>query len=202
MADNEPLRRELLDMVARDQRVRAELAAGGELFGGYHPRMEAVHRANAARLAAILREHGWPGRALVGADGAEAAWVVLQHAVGEPELQRNTLVLLQEAVRSGEAEAIHAAHLEDRIRFLEGRPQRYGTQMDWNEDGLLGPGDIEDPDTVDERRAAVGLPPLARHVEEMRARAEAEGDRPPSDFEAYAQERRRWAERVGWREPT
>ena len=44
-----------------DHRVRAELAADGSLFDGYHPRMRAVHEANAERLAAILSERGWPG---------------------------------------------------------------------------------------------------------------------------------------------
>jgi hypothetical protein len=32
-------------MVNEDHRVRAELAADGSLFDGYHPRMRAVHEA-------------------------------------------------------------------------------------------------------------------------------------------------------------
>lgn len=40
-------------LAAHDGAVRAELAASGALFDGYHPRMEAVHRENAARLLAI-----------------------------------------------------------------------------------------------------------------------------------------------------
>ena len=48
-------------MAARDRSVRAERAADGSLFHRYHPRMQAVHDANAVRLAAIMDEHGWPG---------------------------------------------------------------------------------------------------------------------------------------------
>ena len=63
---NEMLRQQLLAMAAEDARVRAELAATGELFRGYAPRMEDVHRRNARALLAIVGEHGWPGVALVG----------------------------------------------------------------------------------------------------------------------------------------
>src|SRR5438309_8926559 len=88
------LREELLAMAAEDQRVRAELAADGSLFDGYHPRMAEVHRRNGDRLAAILDRHDWPGRGLVGEDGAAAAWLILQHAIGDPPLMRRGLELL------------------------------------------------------------------------------------------------------------
>ncbi len=68
------LRDELVAMDDHDQAVRAELAACGSLFNGYHPRMESVHRTNAARLRIIIAEYGWPGVLLVGERGASAAW--------------------------------------------------------------------------------------------------------------------------------
>ena len=70
------LRRELLAMVARDRHLREDLIRRGVLHDGYHPKMEAIHVQNAARLKAILSEHGWPMPALVGDDGAEAAWLM------------------------------------------------------------------------------------------------------------------------------
>lgn len=69
---NDALRRELLSLREEDTRVREELAADGSLYEGYHPKMEAVHSHNAARLREIVGEHEWPGASLVGADGAEA----------------------------------------------------------------------------------------------------------------------------------
>ena len=124
---NETLRDELLEMARLDRTVRAELAASGELFDvGYEPRMARVHERNARRLLRIMESVGWPGTDLVGPDGAEAAWVVLQHAIAEPDLLRRALPLLQTAAREGRACPRHAALLEDRIRFFEGRPQRYG----------------------------------------------------------------------------
>ena len=89
--------------------------------------------------------------------------------------------------------------LEDRIRFFEGRPQRYGTQLDWDAEGNLSPGQVEDPERLAQRRRAVGLPPLAEQVDEARNRAAAEGQRPPADYRAYASARDEWAAGVGWR---
>ena len=89
--------------------------------------------------------------------------------------------------------------LEDRIRFFEGRPQRYGTQLDWDADGTLSPGEVEDPQELAERREAVGLPPLEEQVEGARNRAAAEGQRPPADYQAYADARDKWAADAGWR---
>src|SRR5437764_13999672 len=91
MPENAALRDELLALAAKDQAVRTALAADGSLFQGYHRRMAEVHRQNAARLAAVCKEHGWPGRSLVGEAGAAAAWTLLQHAIGEPALQRHGL---------------------------------------------------------------------------------------------------------------
>jgi nucleotide-binding universal stress UspA family protein len=186
------LRAELLALQAEDLRVRAELDAVGELAGGYAPRMEAVHRANAARLRAVIARHGWPGRTLVGDDGAEAAWLVVQHAIGEPDLLRAMLPMLWDAVVRGEAPAWQAAMLEDRIRCFEGRPQRYGTQLHPDADGWLRPHPIEDPEGVEARRAAVGLEPLAERV----ARAGREEIR---DRARYEREYAEWLRRTGWR---
>lgn len=197
---NETLRDELLEMARRDQTVRAELVASGELFEvGYEPRMARVHERNARRLRRILESVGWPGADLVGPDGAEAAWLILQHAIAEPDLLRRALPLLQAAAREGKASPRHAALLEDRIRCFEGRPQRYGTQFDWDAEGKLSPGAVENPQRLDERRRAIGLPPLAEQMEEARTRAAAEGDGPPADYEAYARARDEWAASVGWR---
>ncbi len=196
---NEALRDELLAMEAEDRRVRAALIAEGALGDGYHPRMAEVHNRNADRLSAIIDRHGWPGRGLVGEDAARAAWFVLQHAIGQPALQRRGLVLLREAAARGDASAIGVAMLEDRIAFFEGRPQRYGTQYDWDERGELAPWAIEDEAGVDERRRAVGLPPLAENTHRLREEAARAGEGPPRDWKKRRAEMEAWARQVGWR---
>ena len=81
---SETLRAELLAMDERDQAVRAELAADGSLFQGYHARMAAVHDSNAARLQEIIREYEWPTTTLVHLDGAKAAHRIAQHSSTTP----------------------------------------------------------------------------------------------------------------------
>jgi hypothetical protein len=184
---------ELLALADEDQRVRSELAADGTLFGGYHPRMEGVHRRNAARLARVIAEGGWPGAARVGADAAAAAWLVAQHAIGEPDFQRACLRALEDAAARGDVPAWQPAMLEDRIRVFEGRLQRYGTQLEIDDDGYSRPRPIEDPEGVEERRRAVGLEPLAERL------ARAEREPPPADRAAFEREYARWLRAVGWR---
>ncbi|HEY7864045.1 MAG TPA: DUF6624 domain-containing protein [Thermoanaerobaculia bacterium] len=197
---DELLRDELIEMRAEDWRVRAELAVDGSLYDGYNPRMEEIHRRNAARLSAILDEHGWPGISLVGQDGAEAAWLIAQHAISVPDLQRRALWFLREASARGEAKAEHWARLEDRVRVHEGRAQLFGTQFDWDEQGLMSPLPIEDVPGVEARRRAVGLPPLGETVRRQRASVAATREEPPLDWDARQRRFEQWARATGWRE--
>lgn len=158
---NEELRRELVAMRDEDMRVRSELAAANELVGFYVPRMEAVHFKNAARLREFIERHGWPAEDIAGKDGAEAAWLIAQHAIGEPDFQRQALRRMQECAANRRIPAWHAAYLEDRIAMYEGRPQRFGTQwIDDPGDGRSRPWTLADPRRVNELRASVGLPDL------------------------------------------
>ncbi|HET8624943.1 MAG TPA: DUF6624 domain-containing protein [Gemmatimonadales bacterium] len=139
-----------------------------------------------------------PGVHLAGEDGAEAAWRVLQHAIGSPALQRECLPLLEAAAARGDVPASYPALLADRIAFCERRPQRYGTQFDWDRDGHMSVWPIADPETVDQRRAVVGLPPLADAERQIREQAAREGEVRPADYEQRQREIDHWAGRVGW----
>ena len=166
---------------------------------GLAVQMAAVHKQNAETLETIIDQYGWPGKTLVGDDGAEAAWLVLQHAIACPELQRMCLPLLQSGVETGEVPAVQVAYLEDRSCVFEGRPQRYGTQFDWDGNGQLSPHSLQDPERVDAYRESVGLGPLSERVTQARQRAEAEGEKQPLDVDRRQKEREAWARKVGWR---
>ena len=176
---------------------RQRLAADLSLFDGYHPEMQAVHEENAAILAGIIRERGWPTSTMVGEDGAEAAWLIVQHAIALPEFQRDCLKLLREAAAAGSIPPWQPAYLLDRILIYEGKSQIYGTGFDWDEDGLMSPRAIADPASVDERRAAVGLPPLAEAI--ARHRAQAEKEPKPASYSERQRSMEEWAKSVGWR---
>lgn len=191
------VRERLLEMARADFETREKLAAEGTLFGGYHPDMQAVHEANATTLAEIMDRHGWPGHGLAGEDGAEAAWLIAQHAIGLPGFQRRCLAALDQAGAEGDVPHWQPAYLTDRIRAFEGRPQLYGTQFDWDEDGQMSPKPIEQPETVDARRAAVGLAPLAVKLAQIRSEVSAESR--PADLVSHRAAADAWARQAGWR---
>jgi len=201
---------ELLEMARADLALRDDLARDGSLFQGYHPRMAELHQRHGTRLAALIDAHGWPGRSRVGEASARAAWLILQHAIANPPLMRRGLTLLQGGASEGEVSPLEVAMLEDRIRTFEGRPQRYGTQFDWDKHGRLSPLPLEDPAGVDARRRAIGLGPLAQDLRRRRAalargRGQGRGrgrglERPPADWAARQREMDRWLRQVGWRE--
>jgi hypothetical protein len=189
---------QLVAAARRDAETRARLAATGTLFRGYHPEMEAVHLENAALLERAIAAIGWPGRSKVEDEGAAAAFMILQHAISRPDLQRRGLALILDAVERGDANPLDAAYLSDRIAVFEGREQTFGTQFDWDSNGLLSPAPIRDAHTVDDRRASVGLPPLDEVIAHMRAAAAAESDA-PADLAQRRADFETWARRVGWR---
>ncbi len=193
---NKELRKELQEMRDEDRRVRQELMDAGQLGGPYVPRMEAVHTRNAARLRELIAIHGWPGEDIAGKDGAEAAWLIVQHAVGEPDLQRSALRLMQACAAAQRIPAWHAAYLEDRIAMHEGRAQRYGSQwLDDPVDGRTRPWKLAEPEFVNQRRVEVGLgplPPIPEHGPEL-----------PPDKQQEIRDDQKWWENwlasKGWR---
>ena len=192
------IRQALLDLAAEDERVCAALAADGTLYAGYDPRMREVHERNAAALERIINAHGWPGIHLAGRDGAEAAFRVAQHAIAMPHFQRRCLKLLQAAVARGDADPTHAAYLDDRIAYNERRPQKYGTQFDWDANGEMSPYPVDDFKAVDRRRGALGMTPFAQHIAFMKAKWKETNERPPADWHARQREIEEWAKEVGW----
>jgi hypothetical protein len=174
------LREELLRRLDLDQQARRagkalfEKAAGGILrLADLAPaereilaRLEDVDRDNTRWLGELVNRRGWPGRSLVGEDGAVAAWLLAQHADQDPALQRRCLDLMRVAPET-EVSPSHIAYLTDRVLLAEGESQVYGTQMTMV-DGEYRPENLRDPDSVDQRRAAVGLDTMAKHLELMR----------------------------------
>ena len=126
-----------------------------------------IDKENTRWLAEVLSVRGWPGRTLAGEDGAEAAWLLAQHADHDPVQQRAFLHALRSAAAQGQASRAHLAYLEDRVRVNADQPQLYGTQFIVS-DGVLGPSPIEDRERLDERRAEAGLGPFADYEARMR----------------------------------
>ena len=154
---DETLRAELLRRVEKDQAARNSLDPDA---------MQEADGENLPWLKDVVAERGWPGASLVGDDGAHAAWLLAQHADVDPVFQRRCLDLLAAAVRAGEATERELAYLTDRVLLAEGQAQVYGTQVTRRGDAWV-PQNLRDAAGVDERRAAVGLEPLAEYLQKF-----------------------------------
>jgi hypothetical protein len=171
------LRSELLGLVVKDQSNRATIGATIRKYGDHSPQGDSAIAAMVAgdaplqsRLRAIVIAHGWPGRRLVGDDGAHAAWLLLQHA--DSSYQAAMLPILEAAVRKDDARAGDAAYLDDRVRVGEGLAQRYGTQLGYpaKAGGKPTLRPIENEACVDRRRASVQLGPISDYLAEFGVR--------------------------------
>jgi hypothetical protein len=158
------LKRNGVDFAAKPEQLSPELKAELETLSAATIKAD---RENTQWLREIVERHGWPTRTQVGARAASAAWLLVQHADAEPKFQRQCLDLMA-ALPAGEVEPKNVAYLTDRVLLAEGKPQRYGTQFDFVA-GKLQPKPIEDEDHVDQRRAEVGLQPLAEYAKSMAA---------------------------------
>ena len=189
---------ELQSLKESDLQRREQLLKEGTLFEGYHPDMERMHIDNGHRLQEIIQEIGWPNKTKVGEAGSEAAWMILQNAISLPQLQRESLPLLKDEIMKGEMELHHYAHLVDRVCFFERKPQKYGTQIDWDENGDMSPWLLEDEEKVEQLRASMGLPSLSSELERVRREIKEHHISPPEDMEKRNKEINEWRRRVGW----
>ncbi len=175
---NQDLRGELLRRANVDQSARAELDFDGNDWKASIDQLSQVDADNTAWLSRVISASGWPGRSEVGEDGAEAAWLLAQHADADLAFQERCLDLLTAAAASAEASLSAVAYLTDRVLLARGEPQLYGTQMQPHRDGWRI-RDLADPATADDRRAEMGLVPLAEQLAQLEADA---GPPQPSPF--------------------
>lgn len=125
----------------------------------------AAARADSARTAwvrAAVMRYGWPGRGTAGDSAQKSAWLILQHTP-DTAWQATMLPELERLGKRGELPLADLALLTDRVLMHRGQPQRYGSQFTLV-DGRLVPAPVADLVGLDERRATMGLPPMAEYV--------------------------------------
>lgn len=195
---NQELKEILISMKNRDAEIRALILKKQSLYDGYDEEMESLHIKHTEKLKEIINNYGWPGKSLVGKEGANAAFVIAQNSISKPEFQKYFLSELKKAVAKGEATPNQEACLEDRILFNQGKSCKYGMLFDWNSDGNLI-ANVDDEALVNERRAKLGLSTLAEAIKRHREEIENEGGGPPKNIQKHKQLEQEWAQRVGWR---
>lgn len=173
---NKRLAAELLEMAADDQKYRGVIEAemikmastgtsqASDEYIAAVKSQDHLDARNIARLEEVIKQHGWPGKSLVGEEASKAAFLILQHS--DLTRQEKYLPILKKAARKGDARPADVAMLDDRILVGRGKKQIYGTQLQSNPDtgGKMVLAPIENEEHVDQRRASVGLMPLKEYL--------------------------------------
>jgi hypothetical protein len=179
-------------LVDKDHQMKNLLQEKGILNDAYHPEMEKIHLNNSKKLTELIKKMGFPVLSNAGDKGVKLSWLIIMHAISSPDFMKECLFQIRIAAGQNDYPLDLLAYLEDRISYLEGRPQLYGTSIDW-ENGELRRTPIEDLESVDIRRKAMGLPSLTQMP------IESEMNRPPKDPIKKAQDFQKWLVKVGWR---
>ncbi len=175
---NDDLRKELLRRSKEDQDARPQVldlmsrrkivdpAEAKKLDAPETKKLRDTDRKNTTRMKEIVAKYGWPGKSLVGSDGANAAWLLVQHADHDRPFQKRCVELMRQAFKKGEVSGQDLAYLTDRVLVGENKKQLYGTQFQ-ERDGKLIPQPIEDEAHVDKRRKELGLSSMAEYQKLM-----------------------------------
>lgn len=179
-------------LVEKDHQTRNVLIEKGILNDSYHPEMERVHLSNSKKLSELIVKMGFPVLSNAGEKAVRLSWLIIMHSISSPDFMRECLFQIRIAAGQNDYPLDLLAYLEDRICFFEGRPQIYGTAVDWV-NGELKRVEIEDIKNVDLRRKSMGLSALSVMP------LSTETNRPPKDPEKKLKEFKAWLIKVGWR---
>jgi len=126
-------------------------------------RKRALHVENLSTLEHLLQTKGWPGFSKVGVGLSSTAFLVIQHS--DSATMRKYYHYVKTACDQGEGDCAAQAYLFDRIKTMEGKPQRYGSQARFLEKEkryALYP--LEDTLHVNEFREYMGMGPLEDYL--------------------------------------
>ena len=139
-------------MFDTDQAMRAD---GGKIDPN-------VDRQNLTTVISLIEKCGMPTLQEVDEVQMTAVWVAFQH--GDNADRKKYLPLLERSANGGDLEASQIALMKDRILEDDGEPQVYGSQV-IKSGGVWVLYNLEKPETVNKRRAEVGLGPLQDYLQ-------------------------------------
>ena len=178
----------LIELAEYDLSIREEVLNDKRFTGSYHPKMEKVHKENAQKLREIILEIGFPTISNVGKEASNAAWLIIQHSISEPDFMKFSYALMLK--NDSDVDLRNLAFLYDRIQYFQGLPQKFGTQL--NADRTIYP--VENKEIITELRKNNHLPILTQ--------TEIDSIAPIQDIEKIENQNPDyiiWRKKVGWK---
>jgi hypothetical protein len=122
-------------------------------------------------LQKIFDQYGFPNYDVVGENGSNSFWLLVQHQDRHPSFQDSVLIKMKIEVDAKKASSGNYAYLVDRVKVNKGQEQVYGTQMELNPaQTSYVPKSVIDPEKLNERRFSVGLGSIESYIEQMNTR--------------------------------
>lgn len=168
---NHNLQKQLLEMARLDQAVRKELTDIGwqNAPKPLQNKLLTIDKNNTLKLKLLLNNRPWFTDSEVGKEGVATAFLIIQHSP-DYEFKEKMLPELKQSYLNGTGiTGQDVALLTDRVLIKKGQEQLYGTQVDISKGKVIFEP-ILNPDSVDERRDEMKLPPLSEYkklLEEM-----------------------------------
>lgn len=116
-----------------------------------------------SRIKNIIRDNGYPSSKLIGRDGMDKFWLLIQH-------QDYDLPLQKVCLRRCDFSRKNVAYLTDRIAIGEGKKQIYSTQFSGKFDskGNPIPKPIKNLSGLDKRRKWAGMEPFEQYMKQIK----------------------------------
>ena len=130
----------------------------------YALQMERTDSTNLVTVKRILDTYGWPSG--LSEDANNAIFLVIDHS--DLETMNKYLGVFQDAASRGILPMQDLVNLEDRILMDSGKPQFYGTQsrqVSKNGKSQIYIWPVDNPDSLNGRRASVGLSTIEEYLE-------------------------------------
>jgi hypothetical protein len=129
---------------------------------------DSVFSTHQVLLKKIFDKYGFPGYDLVGKQGSNNFWLMVQHCDKTPEFQLEVLKAMKPELRKNNADSKNFAYLTDRVNLNLGKKQIYGTQVTYRLDSCQAiPKPLADSLNVNSRRKEVGLEPIEDYLNMM-----------------------------------
>lgn len=143
----------IIEMAQIDQAARfAAVKAKAEGLKPENLLIYAIDSLHNYRIKELIKRYGYPRLRTVGEEALRSFWLLVQH-------QDHDLDLQKECLKRCDFGPEERALLTDRILLAEGKPQKYGTQLN---------APIPDISKVNTARKKIGLPKLKNPVQEKK----------------------------------
>lgn len=129
--------------------------------------LDKVCRHNTNVVKKYFEIRGYPGLKQSGKDAQKYFWLIVQHSDHDVKFQSDVAKALKILINDNNGSTRNYAFLCDRVNKNLGKPQLYGTQIEWL-NGVPIPYTLENEKEVNKMRLDMGLEPIEEYLNKFK----------------------------------